>query len=112
MAEAIASEPIPLESDSDGVMRVRGTRVTLDTVWFAFSDGATAEEIVQEYPSLSRADAYQVIGYCLRHSSQVETYLERRCQEAQSAKRSNEAKWQPEGIRARLLGRRQQRART
>jgi len=67
MAEAVTSEPIPLETGSHGVMRVRGTRVTVDTVWSAFTDGASAGEIVRQYPSLSLADAYQVIGHCLRH---------------------------------------------
>jgi uncharacterized protein (DUF433 family) len=67
MAEALTTEPIPLVFGDDGVMRVRGTRVTLETVLSAFADGATAEEIAQRYPSISLADAYQVIGYCLRH---------------------------------------------
>jgi hypothetical protein len=49
----IETEPIPLEADADGVVRVGGTRVTLDTVVAAFKDGATAEEIVYQYPSLS-----------------------------------------------------------
>lgn len=108
MPEALNAEPIPLETGSDGVIRVRGTRITLDTVWCAFSDGATAEEIVQQYPSLSLADAYQAIGYCLRHSSEVEAYLARRNQSIQESRRSNESRWPPDGIRARLLGRRQQ----
>ena len=56
MPEALDSEPFPLETGSDSVIRVRGTRITLDTVWTAFNDGATAEEIVQQYPSLSLAD--------------------------------------------------------
>ena len=40
MAE-VATEPIPLVQDANGVMRVRGTRVTLDTVFAAFREGAT-----------------------------------------------------------------------
>lgn len=39
----IAAEPIPLETDADGVVRVGETRVTLDTVVAAFKEGATAE---------------------------------------------------------------------
>src|SRR6266576_3897747 len=81
MAEALTSEPIPLVSGADGVIRVRGTRVTLETLLAAFADGATAEEIAQQYPSISLADAYQVIGYYLRHTSELEHYLARRCQE-------------------------------
>ena len=55
MAEALTIEPIPIVLGEDGVMRVRGTRVTLDTVLSAFSEGATAEEIAQRYPSISLA---------------------------------------------------------
>jgi len=63
MAFFISPEIIPLQADADGVIRVAGTRVTLETLIAAFSDGATAEEIVQQYPSLTLADVYSVIGY-------------------------------------------------
>ena len=52
------SQPVPLVSGADGVIRVAGTRVTLDTVAHAFERGATAEEIVQQYPALPLADVY------------------------------------------------------
>lgn len=55
MAEPPATEPIPLALGGDGVIRVRGTRVTLETVWSAFGEGATAEEISQRYPPVSLA---------------------------------------------------------
>jgi uncharacterized protein (DUF433 family) len=106
MAETLIVEPVPLVSGADGVMRVGGTRVTLDTILAAFSKGATAEEIAQQYPSVSLADVYQVIAYSLRHTSEVETYLARRHEENQEVRRANEARWPPDGIRARLLARR------
>src|SRR5664279_1515585 len=107
MAEALTTEPIPLVFGDDGVMRVRGTRVTLETVLSAFAEGATAEEIAQRYPSISLADAYQVIGYCLRHASELEPYLERRRQDIRETRRSNESIWPPVGIRDRLAARRE-----
>lgn len=107
MAEALNSEPFPLETSADGLIRVRGTRITLDIVWGAFNEGATAEEIVQQYPTLSLADTYQAIGYCLRHPAVVDGYLTKRGEAAEAIKRSNESRWRPEGIRARLLDRRQ-----
>jgi uncharacterized protein (DUF433 family) len=106
MPEALSNEPFPLETRADGVIRVRGTRVTLDTVWAAFHDGATAEEIVQQYPSLSLADAYQAIGYCLRNPALLDAYLAKRGERALETRKSNESRWPPEGIRARLLERR------
>jgi uncharacterized protein (DUF433 family) len=108
MAEALSSEPFPLEADADGVIRVRGTRVTLDTLWAAFREGATAEEIVQQYPSLSLADTYQAIGYCLRNPALLTAYLAKRTESAEEIRTSNESRWPPEGIRARLLKRRRQ----
>jgi hypothetical protein len=47
------TEVTPLTVDANGVLRVGNTRATLDTVLAAFADGATAEEIVQQYPSLA-----------------------------------------------------------
>jgi len=99
----LSGEPFPLETGPDGVIRLRGTRITLDTVWVAFQDGATAEEILQQYPTLSLADAYQAIGYCLRNGALVAGYLARRRETGQEIRQSNESRWAPEGIRARLL---------
>ena len=98
--------PIPLEADADGVVRVGGTRVTLDTIVAAFREGATAEEIVYQYPSLNLADVYSVIGYYLQRRSDVETYLHRRQQEMDKVREQNEARFDPRGIRDRLLARR------
>ena len=106
MAEALNFESFPLQADSDGVIRLRGTRVTLDTLWAAFQEGATAEEIVQQYPSLSLADAYQAIGYCLRNPEVLNAYLAKRNEAAEEIRSSNESQWRPEGIRSRLVERR------
>ena len=78
MPLVIVNEPIALEMAADGVWRVGGTRVTLDTVVAAFNEGATAEEIAQQYPSLKLADVYSVIGYYLRRRQEVDDYLTER----------------------------------
>ena len=97
---------VPLAADRDGVMRVGGTRVTLDTVIAAFREGASAEEIVQQYPSLELADVYWVIGYFLQHQSDVDGYLAARQHRAAALQAHNEAQFDPIGIRDRLLARR------
>jgi len=66
-------QPVPLATDADGVVRVAGTRVTLDTIVNAFQDGATAEEIAQQYSTLALGDIYSVLGYYLRHKDDVAT---------------------------------------
>jgi uncharacterized protein (DUF433 family) len=65
----VPPERVPIEPDADGMIRVGGTRVTLDTVVAAFDAVATAEEIVQQDPSVTLADVYSVIGYYLRHQT-------------------------------------------
>lgn len=102
----ISAEPIPLEVDADGVIHVSGTRVTLDTVVTAFQEGATAEEIVFQYPSLNLANVYAVIAYYLQQRPQVESYLWQRRAQADEVQRQNEARFDPHGIRERLLARR------
>lgn len=99
-------EAIPFRVDADSVARVGGTRVTLDTVIAAFLEGATAEEIAQQYPSLNLADVYSLIGYYLHHSSEVETYLRQRKTQAEVVRRENESRFDPRGVRDRLLARR------
>jgi uncharacterized protein (DUF433 family) len=102
---SIATETIPLVEDANGVLRVGKTRVTLDTVIAAFADGATAEEIAHRYPSLDLADVYSVIAYYLRRRAEVDFYLQRRQELAEGIQRQNEARFDPSGIRDRLLAR-------
>ena len=101
----ITTEVIPLETDEHGVTRVSNTRVTLDTIVTAFKEGATAEEIAQQYPTVPLADVYYVIGYYLHRRDEVEEYLEKRKQEADELQNQMEARFNPMGIRERLLAR-------
>jgi uncharacterized protein (DUF433 family) len=108
MALAVTAEPIPLATDADGVVRVGSTRVTLDTVVAAFLDGMTPEGIVQQYPSLPLGQVYSVLGYVLNHPAEVEAYLHDRQQRAEEVRRENEVRFNPVGVRDRLLARRRQ----
>ena len=106
MVLAPTTEVIPLTVDVHGVLRVGNTRVTLETVLAAFADGATAEEIVQQYPSLHLADVYSVIGYYLRHTSEIDAYLQQRREQREVIRQQNETRFDPHGVRERLLARR------
>jgi uncharacterized protein (DUF433 family) len=102
------AEVPPLKVDAEGTVRVRGTRVTLDTVVGAFNDGCTAEEIMLSYPTLKLADIYAVISYYLRHREKVDAFLEEQRQEAEELRRKIEEWCPPDGYRERLLARRAQ----
>ncbi|XGV97282.1 MAG: DUF433 domain-containing protein [Leptolyngbya sp. BL-A-14] len=106
MTLAIALESAPIDTDPQGVVRVAKTRVTLDTVVTAFLEGCTPEEIGEQYPSLQLSDIYLVIGYYLRHRDEVHTYLAKRQQQASLIQKDAEQRFNPIGIRDRLLTRR------
>lgn len=101
-----APDPIPLATDADGVVRIGASRVTLDTLVTAFREGATAETIVEQYPSLALSQVYTVIGYYLRHQAEIDAYLERRRRQATQVRQENETRFPPGGLRDRLLARR------
>lgn len=105
MTDTIATETVPLVRDVDGVIRVGKTRVTLDTLVSAFLNGATAEEISHQYPSVALADVYSVVAYYLRRRVEVDAYLDRRREHAERVRTQNESRFDPSGIRDRLLAR-------
>ena len=102
-----ATTTVPLTQDEAGVLRVTGTRVSLDSVIYAFQTGATPEEIIQQYPTLNLKDVYAVINYYLQNQTEVETYLAQRQAERQGLKKEIESRFDPHGIRERLLARKQ-----
>ena len=96
---------VPLSQDQSGVLRVTGTRVSLDSIIHAFNEGATPEEIVQQYPTLDLKDVYAVVSYYLQNQNEVEKYLDERRAARQELKKELEARFDPRGIRERLLAR-------
>ncbi len=103
MTKTLSPENLPLAYNSKGVIRIGQTRISLETLIDAFTKGATAEEIVQQYPTLRLADVYQVIGYDLHHSEEIEKYLSERKSIAESVRQMNETRYDPKGIRDRLI---------
>ena len=104
MTLAITDHPVPLKADPYGAVRVGGTSVLLDTVVAAFRNGASAEQIVEQYPVLNLADVYSVIAYYLRDTASVDVYLDERRQEADRLRLAT-ARYARPGIRERLLAR-------
>jgi uncharacterized protein (DUF433 family) len=96
----------------NGVLRVAGTRVILDTVLECFLDGATPEEIVQRYPALDLVAVYEVIAYYLRHQEQLNLYLTTGRTRAEDVRSEVETRYNPVGIREWLLKRQANESRT
>ncbi|HEY2294904.1 MAG TPA: DUF433 domain-containing protein [Thermoanaerobaculia bacterium] len=55
---------------------VSGTRVSLDSIVYAFLNGQTAEGIAQSFPTLSLEQVYGAITFYLAHRPEVDAYLQ------------------------------------
>lgn len=54
---------------------ISGTRVSLDSIVYAFLNGQTAEGIAQSFPLLTLEQVYGAITFYLAHRSEVDAYL-------------------------------------
>jgi uncharacterized protein (DUF433 family) len=106
MPIVIEPQPVPLSTDEFGVVRVSGTRVTLDTIVHAFLQGETPEQIAQNYDSVPLEDIYGVIGFYLNQREAVDAYLREGKGASAAVRAENEKRFPSAGIRARLLARR------
>jgi uncharacterized protein (DUF433 family) len=77
MTLQIAADPVPLHWAEEGrVIRVVGTRISLDLIVHEYRYGKSAEQIAEEYVTLKLADVHKVIGYYLAHRAEVDAYVE------------------------------------
>ena len=106
IVETLTAKPPPLYVTDEGIVRVTGTRVSLDTVIGAFLNGSTAEQIAYKYPSLNLADVYAVISYYLRHLQAIDAYLVQQQREIEDVRQEVADRFPPIGVRERLLARR------
>ena len=59
----------------DGVYRLTDTRVSLDSIVYAYWHGQTAESIAQSFPVLTLEQVYGALTYYLAHQAQIDAYL-------------------------------------
>jgi uncharacterized protein (DUF433 family) len=91
--------------DESGVLRVGGSRVMLDSVVAAFSQGHSPETIRQQYPALSLEEVYGSIAYYLGHLDEVHAYLRRQGEVWQTWRARSEERPSPVVERLRALRR-------
>lgn len=105
MSLAVVADPAPIRVDSEGVARVARTRVRLTSIVFLHRQGATPEEIQESFPGVPLPDVYAVIGYYLRHQTEVDAYLAEADAEAERVRREVEARPETRALREKLLAR-------
>ncbi|MBM3496482.1 MAG: DUF433 domain-containing protein [Armatimonadetes bacterium] len=102
---AVRPETPPVVIDELGVARVGGTKVTLDAVVAAYSDGLTAEQIAEKFPALDLHSVYGAIAYYLGSRAQVDAYVAARAGRAAILRQEIEASRASADLRRRLLDR-------
>jgi uncharacterized protein (DUF433 family) len=102
----IKAEPVPIEFDENGVARVGGTRVPLETLLTKYHQGASAENLAEAFPSLNIADIHAVLGYYLHNRETVDAYLVEAKQRDEAGIRFIREKFPQENLKERLLARR------
>jgi hypothetical protein len=100
MSELPATVVIPLATDAYGAIRV-----LLDVIVVAFQAGATPEDIAQQFPGVALPDVYLIIAHYLTHTAEIDAYLSQRQAEAAELQCAIETRFNPLGLRARLLAR-------
>ena len=71
--------------ERNGGYYIAGTRISLDSVVYAFERGNSPDAIQESFPVLKRSQIYGVIAFYLDYQAEVQRYLEseeRRIQES------------------------------
>ena len=55
---------------------ITGTRISLDSIVYAFMRGASPEGIARSFPLLTLEQVYGAITFYLAHQAEVDTYLQ------------------------------------
>jgi len=90
-----SSPPPPLEEDARGVIRIAGTGIPLERVIEEFLAGATPEQIVQDFDTLSIGQVYAVVSLYLNNREDVDAYRAHAEQEAAAVQQQVEQQFDP-----------------
>lgn len=84
----------------EGGYYVAGSRVSLDSVVYAFLRGESPEDIVDSFPALSLAQVFGAVAFYLDNRQSIDLYLENR--RAEFSRMREEARRRDPGFYAKL----------
>jgi uncharacterized protein (DUF433 family) len=64
-----------LTQDQHGGIWLRGHRIGLHHLLWYYNEGFSAEELREQFPTLSMAEIHQVLGYYWRNKQEIDAYL-------------------------------------
>jgi uncharacterized protein (DUF433 family) len=100
------NQAVPLVKWTDDTIRVRGSRVTLDSIVHAFKLGETAEQIQHSFPTLELREIYGAIYYFLENTEQVEEYPKQQREKEDEGRQFIETHFDTKDLREKILARR------
>ena len=84
-----------VQQTTDGTWRIVDSRVSLDSVVYAYWDGKSPEAIAEEFPTLCSEYVYGAIAFYLRNKSDIDDYLSQQSYQWDQLRRSSEAQHGP-----------------
>jgi len=76
---------------NDKAILVKGTRVGLEVILRDYLEGASPEEIMLRYPTLTLEQVHAAITFYLHNKDEIDRYLKRCWQEGEEAWKSQQA---------------------
>jgi len=76
-------DTVPLVQSENGAIRVRNSRVTLDTIVIRMQVGDTIEEIHEGFPTVSITQIKDVLGWYFDNQAEADEYLRQQQVEAE-----------------------------
>jgi uncharacterized protein (DUF433 family) len=101
MATTFGTLPRIVRRVEGGTLRVGNTRVSLDSVVYAYNRGEDAAEIQRAFDTLSLADIHAAIAYYLHNREKVDRYLAKRAAEFEKSRAEDRAR--PDHITREML---------
>ena len=105
MTQLNFTQDAPLHQDETGPIRVKGSRITLDTIIHCFQIGDTVEEIQDNFPTLTILQVESVIAWYFANQQGADEYLRKREIEAAESERQTRLEYDHVALKERLLKR-------
>jgi uncharacterized protein (DUF433 family) len=102
MATTVGTIPKPVRVDEAGGLKVGDTRVSLDSVVYAYNRGDDAAEIQYQFDTLSLAQIHAAIAYYLHNKAKVDAYLRQNEIEYEKKRAQNKIDF-PNGLTREML---------
>ena len=91
----ILTMPNYVEQTPEGVWRMSGSRVTLDSVVAAYLSGLSPEGIQEAFPSLSLEAIHGCLAFYLRNRAEMDVHLQRERDYFEAQRRAMDVRNQP-----------------